>query len=93
MQQRDLTVRIGQLGTLQPMSGSMTSVQSILSSQYRARARQAREQAADTVNEEKRQGLLHDAARWEKMAEFVDKRGPVEINRLPAAANCPTSNI
>lgn len=51
----------------------MTSIQTNLPLQYRARAKAAREQATTAATEEQRQRLLHDAEQWERMADYEEK--------------------
>ena len=58
------------------MSWPLTSVQNDLPSRYRARANEARANAAATADEDVRKLLLHDARLWEQMAEFEEKAHP-----------------
>jgi len=51
----------------------MTSIKSNLPAQYRARAEQARQQAALATDEATRKTRLNDAALWERMAEYEEK--------------------
>jgi hypothetical protein len=54
----------------------MDSVKSNRPAQYRARAEQARQQAALATNEAARKVLLNDASLWERMAEYEEKNIP-----------------
>jgi len=54
----------------------MTSVKTNLPDQYRARAKEAREQAAIVTDEDKRRRLLQDAQTWDRMAEYEEKNNP-----------------
>ena len=54
----------------------MTSVKTNLPAQYRARAKEARDQAAIVADEEKHKRLLSDAELWERMAEYEEKNNP-----------------
>ena len=54
----------------------MTSIRTNLPAQYRARAQEARDQAAAASDEEKRQRLVRDAQLWERMAEYEEKNNP-----------------
>jgi hypothetical protein len=58
------------------MSWLGTSVQNRLPSEYRERAKQARERAAEATDENVRERLLHDAQLWEQMAQFEEKAKP-----------------
>lgn len=51
----------------------MSSVRNNLPAQYRARAKEARDQAALAPDEEKRKRLLHDAELWERMADYEEQ--------------------
>lgn len=72
------TKRIALVGwiTLRGVSGPVTSVQNTLPTQYRARAKEAREEAAGTTNNEKRKLLLQNAELWERMAAYEEKNNP-----------------
>ena len=54
----------------------MTSVKTNLPAQYRARAREARDQAASVQDEETRKRLLQDAETWERMAAYEERNNP-----------------
>jgi hypothetical protein len=54
----------------------MTSVKTDLSAQYRARAQEARDQAATVQDDETRKRLLQDAETWERMAAYEEKNNP-----------------
>jgi hypothetical protein len=58
------------------MSGFVTSVKTDLSAQYRARAQEARDQAATVQDDETRKRLLQDAETWERMAAYEEKNNP-----------------
>ena len=51
----------------------MTSVKTNRPGEYRARAKEARAQAATATDEAKRNRLLQDAELWERMAEYEEK--------------------
>lgn len=50
--------------------------------QYRARAEQAREKAANAPNEAARKAFLHDADMWERMAEYEAKNPTHDFNSI-----------
>ena len=55
------------------MTGPTTSLRNVLPVQYRARAKEAREQATMTDDPAKQQRLLADAEMWERMADYEEK--------------------
>jgi hypothetical protein len=55
----------------------MASTQNNRPTQYRAKAREAREQAKTAADEGRRNKLLNDAALWERMADYEEKNPTV----------------
>jgi len=58
-----------------PIRTSMTSLKTDRPAEYRARAKQARDQAEATINDEAaRAKLIRDAEQWERMAAFEENK-------------------
>ncbi len=56
----------------------MTTVFLILPEQYRRKAKFSRKMAAASTDQQKRKWLLHDAAVWERMAQYEENKKAVD---------------